>query len=915
MSKTSTLRDGPGPKERRFHDAIRDIFVGAKVDGQSGYINLMRLKAAYYQHRVGPQMLDDVAKALKEFPDFREELFDKLHAFFSRYFNKAGSICFAYTPGHMSVYEKVYTDEQDVVLFWKTHMLYYVKTDRMFRDLKVEIEGQTFFFDCSGLEHKKNNEKRQLVFDLQKVERDGTVRMGVGYSERGRITKTEEILKALKKAEHPVKEAVLEKAMRVFERQSEVDYFINKDARGFLREQFDLWMYQYLFKDGTAWGMVRIKQLQVLKDIAFKLIDFIAQFEDELVRIWNKPKFVRGSHYVITLDRVAGQEGGLDLLADFLKHAGIKAQVAEWVDLGIVEKGFDPKEIVEGRGKDRKLATAWRSLPLDTRHFPSLELQLLGLFGNLDEAIDGRLIKSENYQALNTLRDKFKGRIKLFYIDPPYNTGEDEFAYLDSFQRSSWLSMVSDRLELGRSALQPNGILLSSIGREEFASLKIAANHVFGEDNCLAELVWEKGRKNDAKYFSVGHDYIVVYAKSLAELKRRKTVWREEKPGAREILVEFRRLSAIHGNSAAGIQAGIREFYSKLPKGHPSLKYRRYSRVDGNGVWRDDNISWPGGNGPNYDVHHPRTKKPCKAPDGGWRFASPEKFWLYHNHGFIEFREDDSEPPMLKRYLNYVPTDFDPDADQFRAVNSGDDEEEVSMQVMPSVFYRSQQPAVLNLRDLMGSDVFKNPKDPEVIARLIKYITDPGELVGDFFLGSGSTGEAVISLIRSNGGRRFLFVEAADYVETIVLPRFKKLAWSDKWEKGKALEANGASLFFKYCALEQYEDATAAAIYYNEDGNDLFRNTKTDPYSQYVFFRDQKMSRALELDYKKDEVNLHLDRLYPDIDVAETLSCITGKWIKRVTADEVIFADGSKQSLAKPDWQLLKPLIFWGPIV
>ncbi|MFH0907443.1 MAG: site-specific DNA-methyltransferase [bacterium] len=905
--------DFAGPKERRFLGALSDLFVGAKVDGQSGYINLMRIKAAYFEKIVEPALITDIAAALKDFPEFREELFDKLHSFFSRYFSRSGSICFAYTPQHMSVYEKVYTDEQDVVLFWKTHMLYYVKTDRLFRDLKVDLDGQTFFFDCTGLEHKKANEKRELIFTFDKVEKDGAIRLDVTYSERGRITKTEDILKALKKAEHPVREAVLDKALKVFGRQSEVDYFINKDARGFLREQFDLWMYQYVFKDETNWTAPRIRQLQALKTIAFKIVDFIAQFEDELVRIWNKPKFVRGSHYVITLDRVAAQEGGLDLLADVVKHAGMKDQVAEWLELGIVDKDFDPKAVLTGKGKDRKLVDPWRSLPIDTKYFKALELRLLGLFDNLDEALDGRLIKSENYQALNTLREKYRGRVKLFYIDPPYNTGEDEFAYMDSFQRSSWLSMILDRLQLGRDAMSLDGVMLSSIGREEFASLKQVADRTFGDDNCLAELVWEKGRKNDAKYFSVGHDYILVYAKSKAELDRRKTIWREEKPGAREILAEYRRLEAIHGRTFGKIQDGLREFYEGLPKGHISLKYRRYNRVDSNGVWRDDNISWPGGNGPEYDVIHHRTKKKCKVPDGGWRFATKGKFDLYDEHGFIEFRENETEPPMLKRYLNFVSTDFDPDANQQRIV-SGDDDEEVSVQVMPSVFYRSQQPAVLNLRDVMGEDIFKNPKDPEVIARLIKYITAPGQIVGDFFLGSGTTGEAVISLIRNNGGRRFLFVEAADYVETIILPRFKKLAWSDQWDKGRARAANGASLFFKYCRLEQYEDAVAHAVY-SEDEGDLFRNTKTDPYSQYVFFRDLKMAEALELDYEKDEVNVHLDRLYPDIDLAETLSCVTGKWIKRITADEVEFADGSKQSLAKPDWRLIKPLIFWGPVV
>jgi adenine-specific DNA-methyltransferase len=907
-----------GPKERRFLDALRDLFVGARVDGESGYINLMRIKAAYFERMVEPVLLQDITAALKPFTNFREEMFDKLHAFFSRYFSKSGSICFAYTPQHMGVYERVYTDEQDVVLFWKTHMLYYVKTDRLFRDLKVEIGDHTFFFDCTALQHKKSNEKRELLFTFEKIEKDGAIRLAASYSERGRITKTEDILKELKKAAVKATEADLERAMRLFGRQSEVDFFINKDARSFLREQFDLWMYQYLFKDDTTWNPIRLNQLQALKGIAFKLIDFIAQFEDELVRIWNKPKFVRASHYVITLDRIAARDGGMEVLAEFLKHKGLAAQVAEWQELGIVDQTFDAKAILEGQGKDRTLATAWRSLPLDTLHFgKALELRLLSLFDDLDNQLDGRLIKSENYQALNTLKEKFKGRVKMFYIDPPYNTGEDEFAYTDDFQRSSWLSMMQDRLDLGKSALAKDGVLLSSIGREEFANLKQLGNRTFGEDNCLAELIWEKGRKNDAKYFSVGHDYLLCYAKSKQELERKKTVWREEKPGAREILVEYRKLREIHGDRVEQIQEGIRAFYSNLPKGHAALKYRRYSRVDPQGIWRDKDISWPGGKGPRYDVKNPKTRKVCEVPDRGWAFAQEDKFWLYYDNGFIEFREgaDAQKPPMLKKYLNYVSTEFDPDADNFRSGDSeNDDEEEVSVQVMTSVWQAFQQPAVMRLRKLMGRDIFKNPKDPAVIARLIKYITDPGALIGDFFLGSGTTGEAVISLIRDNGGRKFLFVEAADYVETIILPRFKKLAWSDKWDSGKATAANGASLFFKFMALEQYEEAISRAVYADEEG-DLFVNTKTNPYSQYVFFADLKMAEALELDYDKDEVNVHLDRLYPDIDLAETLSCVTGKWIKRITADEVEFTDGSKQSLSKPDWRLLKPLIFWGPIV
>lgn len=948
MSRSPSHRSGPGPKEKRFHDALRDLFVGAKVDGQSGYINLMRLKAAYYEHRVGPQLLEDVAKALKDFPDFREELFDKLHAFFSRYFSKSGSICFAYTPGHMSVYEKVYTDEQDVVLFWKTHMLYYVKTDRLFRDLKVELDGQTFFFDCTALEHKKNNEKRQLVFDFQKVERDGTIRMGVIYSERGRITKTEDILKALKKAEHPVKEALLEKAMAVFERQSEVDYFINKDARGFLREQFDLWMYQYLFKDGTDWTPARIKQLQALKDIALKLIDFIAQFEDELVRIWNKPKFVRGSHYVITLDRVAGQVGGLDLITDFIKHAGMKAQVTEWVELGIVEKSFAPKDIVEGRGKDRKLAAAWRSLPLDTRHFPSLEIRLLGLFDNLDEAIDGRLIKSENYQALNTLREKFKGRVKCCYIDPPYNTGSDGFLYRDAFRHSSWISMIQDRVTAAVPLLGTKGVLYASIDDKERRHLEFALDQAFGRDNRVEEIIWvQNTTKNQSPTYSTNHEYVEVYAKNLKAVSADQRIFREPKPGYAEVMELIENLNPDYPSLAA-VETAIAELFEKHKsafkeeldemgveydknldpwKGLYNYKNAEYRDADGNlvaekdakkrkaslWVWQEADASMPSGKQsdttrdpkhPNYRFYsaiHPITKKPCRPPKRGWGMPlqptqeSEERVsfeWL-DSLSRIFWGETEEKVPRVKKFIH-----------------------ETATQVAKSVVmdYTNGE---TQLADLVGgTNSFTNPKPTTLISRFILQTADEGEWVMDFTGGSGTTAHAVAEAFHTDRVRRkFLLIEAADYFDTTLLPRVKKVFAAASWKKGKPVALNGCGVFCKYYTLEQYEDAVGCALYYDEDNKDLFRNTKTDPYSQYVFFRDQKMSRALELDYKKDEVEIHLDRLYPDIDIAETLSCVTGKWIKRVTAEEVVFADGSKQSLTKPDWKLLKPLIFWGPVV
>jgi len=389
-------------KEKKFYNALKDVFVGAKVEGESGYINLMRIKSRYYEKGVFPKLQEDIKKAIEPFPEFKEELFDKLYTFFQRYFSESGSIYFRYTPIHQNVYEKVYTDDKDVILFWKTHMLYYVKTDRLFKNLEINVDGYKFFFDASTLEHKRANEKREIIFEFKEKRKDGVCVFNVSYSERGKKTKIDDILRSLKKESVEITEDILERAFRVFEKQSEVDYFINKNAKEFLREQFNIWLYQYVFSGESEWTEKRIKQLQVLKDIAFKIIDFISQFEDELVKIWNKPKFVLNSNYVITLDRIAERDRDLRLIEKILKHRNFETQVKEWNELGIVDNSFKKSKIIENDLIGKYLSKEYKHLPVDTRYFKDLELEILGLFDDLDNSLDGWLIKSENYQALRT---------------------------------------------------------------------------------------------------------------------------------------------------------------------------------------------------------------------------------------------------------------------------------------------------------------------------------------------------------------------------------------------------------------------------------------------------------------------------------------------------------------------------------
>ena len=219
-----------------------------------------------------------------------------------------------------------------------------------------------------------------------------------------------------------------------------------------------------------------------------------------------------------------------------------------------------------------------------------------------------------------------------------------------------------------------------------------------------------------------------------------EVLWREAKPGAKEIQEEYLRLREIHKKNDVMIEDALQSFYEGLPKEHPSKKLSRYKRVDVNGVWRDDNMSWPGGGGPNYDVIHPDTGKPCEVPPGGWRYSTLEKMQLAIESGRVQFREDHSEPPIRKTYL---------------VSDSGDADEEAndsSIQVAGTYFYRSALPASNQLESIFGTKVFNNPKDHEILARWINYViaTDKAPLVLDFFGGSGSTAHACLDLFKKN---------------------------------------------------------------------------------------------------------------------------------------------------------------------
>ena len=758
-------------KEQKFYKALQDVFIGAKIEGQGGFVNLMKIKSNYYR-KIEDILKKDIEAALKSYPKFRDELFDKLYSFFSRYFSRSGSIYFNYTPFHQNVYdrvyeeesikyqpqdksvklEKVYSDDKDVMLFWKTHMLYYVKSDRIFNNLLVEFNSYKFFFDVSKLEYKKANEKRSLIYELKEIKEDRTIVFTVLYSEKGTKTKQDEILKAIKRKGIAITEEQLERAFRAFEKQSEVDFFINKNAKAFLQEQFKLWSYQYFWEGAKEWSADRVNELQILKDIAFKIIDFISQFEDELVKIWNKPKFVKNSNYVITLDRIVDKK----LVEKIKRHKNYKEQVKEWKELGI--------------DQDNSKA------PIDTKYFKDLEIEILSQFDDLDQSLDGWLIKSENYQALNTILPKFKEKVQTIYIDPPFNTGND-FPYIDRFQDSSWLSLMSNRVEIAKNLLYKKGGLFLHLDWNANFLGRLLLDNILGEENFRNEIVW--------------------------------------------------------AYTGAGTTPG------QFPRKH-------------------DNILW---------------------------FSKSED---------ILFNSEDLRVPYKKSSASAGKTSFTGKADEetLRKLDERGKLIEDWWSDIGTIGYAHSQ--------ILG---FETQKPERLLQRIIISNSNKDDFIMDFFLGSGTTTAVAHKL-----GRKWLGVEMGEHFYSVILPRMKNVLAYDKSGISKEVNEYQGGGFFKYYELEQYEEALANCKY---EDSDLFNSPSKTPYQEYVFMKDEKMLNALEIDYEEEKVKVDLNKLYSDIDIAETLSNLTGKWIKKINDGEVEFEDGMKINTKDLDYKLIKPLIWW----
>jgi len=738
------------------------------------------------------------------------EVYDHLYTFFRRYYHEGDFISRrVYKEG---VYAIPYEGEE-VKLYWANHDQYYVKTSEYLRDYAFRLRPQDEqspmrvrfqLVDAAEGEHGNVKESNKRVFVLASEnwigEEDGELVIRFEFRPATLEDWPEEVRDGKKRpptqkdlnahAEETIlsmedpslakwTQALGSKYVRTdgslsenttlrvhldrYAARNTFDYFIHKDLGGFLRRELDFYIKnEVMFLDDIESETApRVEQylskIKVIRKIAHKIVDFLAQLEDFQKKLWEKKKFVTETFYCITVGNIPE--------AFYPEIAENEAQWDEWKQLFHIDENTSDLFSVGKSKKDRRIALLKNhpTLVLDTRLFDrDFVDRLLASFDDLDDMTDGLLVHSENWQALNLLLEKHRERVKTIYIDPPYNTGNDEFLYRDNYQHSSWLSMMHDRLTLGREWMQEDGVIFVSIDDVEQSRLKILLDSVFSQNNFAASIAWWKrhGRNNNAKICSDVKDFLMWYRKT------------DRLSHAREPRTELSNASYSNPDNDP------RGPWTSISYVNPASKEERPNLV--------------------YGIKNPFTGEEVWHPTNAWKYSKEEHERHVREHRLYWGLRGENKYPRLKVFLS-----------------------EVGGLVPKDVWTQSEAGTTdsgsKQIANLFGKKLFNNPKPSKLIENIGRLMlngeVDQDATFLDFFAGSGTTGHAVINLNREDGGRRkFILVEQADYFDTVLLPRLMKITFTPEWKEGKpkrlatAEEAQRSPRIFKVIRLESYED-------------------------------------------------------------------------------------------------------------
>ena len=774
------------------------------------------------------QKLRERLAEMQKDADSEADVYNYLANFFARYYAEGDFISQRrYSSGGRSAYLIPY-DGEEVKLHWANADQYYVKTTENYSSYVFTVgtgeAERRVRFEIAAADNERDNikeadskQRRFVLADDAITVEDGVLIVhfehrpltdsekktwtGNGVRQQGRINETvvnqilnsvasdwRDLLAVLAPTDANSERTLLEKHVERYTAKNSFDYFIHKDLGGFLRRELDLYLNTEVLnlddlEQGDALRLDRaLARVRATRHIGGKLIDFLAQLEDFQKQLWLKKKFVLETNWCVTLDRVPE--------ALYPEIAANAAQCEEWVELFAVDE--IPGDLING-------GATWNNPPsvdflkanpylvLDTRHFDcdftNQLLSALSNAGSLDEQLDGLMVRGENFQALNLLQTRYQGQVDCVYVDPPYNTGDSEILYKNGYKDASWLMLMENRLIAGKKFLSKNGIQCTTIDDIEFHRLRELVAQVFGEENIAGVAVIKNNPsgRSTVKGFSIAHEYAIfsfayddVRLGTIPRSEEQLSQYQEEDEKGKFQWRNFLR------------SGGANDFRSARPRLHYPLIITdnkvRLPEIEWNSEnnrWRliensleNDEVVWPISNGIEYT----------------WRLGIDS----------LKKRLQDLRVRRMRNGRKIIEI-------KFRLNGEG---------VLPKTVWDEKQMnatayGTTVLRNVMGeSQMFSFPKSVYAVEKSIRVCCNQNSgTILDYFAGSGTTGHAVINLNREDGGqRKFILVDMADYFDTVMMPRMKKVVYSPDWKDGKPVSRNGVTQLFKYIRLESYED-------------------------------------------------------------------------------------------------------------
>jgi DNA modification methylase len=406
------------------------------------------------------------------------------------------------------------------------------------------------------------------------------------------------------------------------------------------------------------------------------------------------------------------------------------------------------------------------------------------------------LVQGDNLEALKALLPYYAGKVKCIYIDPPYNTGKEDWRYDDKVsspeimawlgkavgeeandlsRHDKWLCMMYPRIRLLRDFLADNGVIFVSCDDNEQASLQILLGEIFGRRNFIGTAIWKNATDNNPTRIAVEHEYVVAFAKEISEVPRK---WNGPENDTKELM-----LSKFHEIALefATTDERARAFASFVKKHAKSLgDLSRYKLVDERGVYVSRrNLENPGKSGYDYEIKHPLTGKNCAKPLWGWRFP-PERMDDLLREGRIVFGKDETKIPELKAYLQDVTFPF------------------------RSVFNIDSRKGSNDLEKVFGRrDIFKNPKSVEFVEYILSFVSDDDDIILDSFSGSGTTAHAVLQMNSRDGRKRkFVTIEMdASIADDVNRERLQKIIEGTGAPTQSVGSSERSTSGFRFCTL------------------------------------------------------------------------------------------------------------------